>query len=112
MSAKHWVIYKLLPNDLEIILFVLMLWIVFIVVIVKTMFRFWPWSPYSLNQPSNKGLGLQPQCIYNFIRSGQGWEKVRSTAVPYFELSGQAWILYKVIGGGAQETFGCNLNSE
>ena len=45
--------------------------ITIIVVSVKTMFRFWPQSPSSLNQPRNKGLGLQPQCIYNFIRSGQ-----------------------------------------
>ncbi len=44
---------------------------VFIVIIVKTMFRFWPRSPSSLNQPRNKGLGPQPQCIYNFIRPGQ-----------------------------------------
>ena len=44
---------------------------VFIVIIVKTMFRFWPRSPSSLNQPRNIGLGPQPQCIFNFIRSGQ-----------------------------------------
>ncbi len=25
----------------------------------------------TVNQPRNKGLGPQPQCIYNFIRSGQ-----------------------------------------
>ncbi len=45
--------------------------IAIIVVIVKTMFMFYPRSPSSLNQPHNKGLGPQPQCIYNFIRSGQ-----------------------------------------
>ncbi len=47
--------------------------IAIIVVTVKTMFSFWPRSPSSLNQnqPRNKGLGPQPQCIYNFIRSGQ-----------------------------------------
>jgi hypothetical protein len=51
-----------------------------IVVVVKTMFRFWPRSPSSLNQPRIKGLGLQPQCIYNFFAPGKSWDNVRSAA--------------------------------
>ena len=59
--------------------------VVFVVIIVKTMFRFWPRSPSSLNQPRNKGLGPQPQCIFKFIRSGQELGYWRSTAAPYTE---------------------------
>ena len=65
---------KCLLNDYIICLRMCEKWYyatVFIVIIVKTMFRFWPRSPSSLNQPRNKGLGPQPQCIFNFIRSGQ-----------------------------------------
>ena len=59
--------------------------IAIIVVIVKTMFRFSPRSPSSLNQPCNKGLGPQPQCIYNFIPSGKELDNMRTTAAPYTE---------------------------
>ncbi len=48
-------------------------------VIVKTMFRFWPRSPSSLNQSAIKGLGLPPQCITTTLLP---WTRVGITCVP------------------------------
>ncbi len=44
----------MLPNDWKLFVMKWYCVFVFIVIIVKTMFRFWPRSPSSLNQPRNK----------------------------------------------------------
>ena len=60
--------------------------IAIIVVIVKTMFRFSPQSPSSLNQSRNKGLGPQPQCIATtLLPQDKSWDNVRSSVAPYTE---------------------------
>ncbi len=51
--------------------------IAIIVVIVKTMFRFWPRSPSFLNQPAIKALVRNLSAFTTLFAPGKSWYNVR-----------------------------------
>jgi hypothetical protein len=60
--------------------------IAIIVVIVKTMFRFWPQSPSSLNQPpAIKALVHNLSAFTTLFAAGKSWDNLRTTAAPFTE---------------------------
>ncbi len=56
----------------------------FIVIIVKTMFRFWPRSP-SESAPQIKVLDRNLSAFSTLFAPGKSWDNVRSTTAPYTE---------------------------
>ncbi len=73
--------------------------IAFVVVIVKTMFRFWPRSPSSLNQPPQiKALVRNLSAFTTLFAPGKSWDNVRSTAAPYTEFRLARLVQNKRVG--------------
>jgi hypothetical protein len=94
MISQQSICRKALSNLLS---FCLMIWNIYlrmyekqccitaiIVMIVKTMFRFWPTSLSSLNQ-SCKPWSATSVHFYTFISMDKSWDNMRSSAAPYTE---------------------------
>ncbi len=76
-------------------------------IIVKTMFRFWPRSPSSLNQPRNKALVRNLSAFTTLFAPGKSWDNVRTTTAPYTESRLRHLVRNKCVGFPVVEHYVC-----